>query len=56
MEESLFDEAGVWAGKLGISRGQLFVEAVEEFIRLRENEELLEKINAAHADEPDEEE
>lgn len=55
MQESLFDEAGLWAKKLGISRRRLFVKAVEEFVRQRENEELLERINAAYADEPDEE-
>lgn len=55
MEESLFDAAGVRAKKLGITRTELFVRATEEFVRQRENEELLERINATYADEPDEE-
>ncbi len=54
MEELLFDEAGARAKKLGISHSELFVRAVEEFVQLRENEELLERLNAAHADEKDE--
>ncbi len=56
IEESLFREAEAWAGKLNISRSQLFARAVEDFVRQRENEELLERLNAAHADGLDEEE
>ena len=56
IEESLFREAETWAGKLGVSRSQLFARAVEEYIRQRENEELLERLNAAHADGLDEDE
>ncbi len=56
IEESLFREAEDWAGKLGISRSQLFARAVAEYVRQRENEELLERLNEAHADGLDEEE
>ncbi len=56
MEEPLFDAAGTRAKKLGISRSELFVKAVEEFVRRREDEELTEKLNAAYADEEDERE
>ncbi len=55
IEESLFREAEEWAGKLGISRSRLFAEAVREYVRRRENEELLRRLNEAHADGPDEE-
>ncbi|MBA4114948.1 MAG: ribbon-helix-helix protein, CopG family [Rubrobacter sp.] len=55
LDESLFQEAEEWAGKLGVSRSQLFARAVEEYVRRRENEELLAKLNEAHADGPDEE-
>jgi predicted transcriptional regulator len=55
IEESLFREAEEWAGKLGISRSRLFAEAVREYVRRRENEELLERLNEAHAGGPDEE-
>ncbi len=55
IEESLFKEAETWAAKMGISRSQLFARAVADFVRQRENEELLEQLNAAHADGPNEE-
>jgi predicted transcriptional regulator len=45
----LFREAEEWAGKLGISRSRLFAEAVREYVRRRENEELLARLNEAHA-------
>ena len=48
IEESLFREA--WAGRLGISRSRLFTEAVREYVRRRESEELLSRLNEAHAD------
>lgn len=56
IEESLFREAEEWAGKLGISRSRLFADAVREYVRRRENEELLRRLNEAHADGLDEEE
>ncbi len=56
LDEGLFREAEEWAGKLGVSRSQLYAKAVSEYIRERENEELLKRLNEAHADGPDEEE
>ena len=56
IEESLFREAEAWAGKLGVSSSQFFAGAVEEYVRQRENEELLRRLNEAHADGLDEEE
>lgn len=50
LDESLFREAERWAGKLGVSRSQLYAKAVEEYVRGRENEELLSRLNEAHAD------
>lgn len=55
LDEGLFREAEEWAGKLGVSRSQLYARAVEEYVRQRENEELLRRLNEAHADGPDEE-
>ncbi len=55
LDESLFREAEEWAEKLGFSRSQLFARAVEEYVRRRENEELLARLNEAHAGGPDEE-
>ncbi len=40
---------------MGISRSQLFARAVAEYVRQRENEELLRRLNEAHADGLDEE-
>jgi metal-responsive CopG/Arc/MetJ family transcriptional regulator len=56
LDEALFREAEDWAGKLGVSRSQLFARAVEEYVRRHENEELLRRLNEAHADGLDDEE
>ena len=53
LDESLFREVEDWAGKLGVSRSQLFARAVEEYVRRHENEELLRRLNEAHAGGPD---
>ena len=55
LDESLFREAEDWAGKLGVSRSQLFARAVEEYVRRHENEELVRRLNEAYSDGPDEE-
>ncbi|MDQ3006553.1 MAG: hypothetical protein M3R47_14365 [Chloroflexota bacterium] len=54
IDKSLFAQANALARKLKVSRSRLFVLALEDFIRQQENRELLEKINAVYADEPDE--
>ncbi len=56
MDEALFREAEEWAEKLGVSRSQLFARAVAEYVRERENEELLRRLNEAHAEGLDPEE
>lgn len=56
IDKALFAQANALARKLKISRSRLFVIALEDFIREQENRELLEKINAVYADEPDESE
>ena len=50
LDESLFREAEDWAGKLGVSRSRLFAMAVEEYVRRQENEELVRRLDEAHAD------
>jgi len=55
LDESLFREAENWAGKLGVSRSQLFARAVEEYVQRHEDEDLVRRLNEAHADRPDEE-
>ena len=44
---SLFEQAETLAGEMQISHSFLIEIALEEFIRRRENQQLLEKINAA---------
>ena len=56
IDKSLFAQANALARKLKVSRSRLFVLALEDFIQEQENRELLEKINAVYADEPDESE
>ena len=56
LDETLFREAEEWAEKLGFSRSQLFAKAVAEYIREREDEDLVRRLNEAHADGLDEEE
>ncbi|MEW6540444.1 MAG: hypothetical protein AB1402_02360 [Bacillota bacterium] len=53
IQESLFKKADALARKLEVSRSQLFVLALEDFMRQFENRQLLEQINAAHDDAPD---
>ena len=54
IDKSLFAQANALARKMKVSRSRLFVIALEDFIRQQENREILEKINAVYADEPDE--
>lgn len=56
IDQSLFAQANALARKLKVSRSRLFVLALEDFIQEQQNRELLEKINAVYADEPDESE
>jgi metal-responsive CopG/Arc/MetJ family transcriptional regulator len=56
LEKSLLKQIDALAHELEISRSRLFVLAVEEFIHRRENQKLLESINAAYDDLPDSEE
>ena len=44
---SLFEQAETLAGEMPISQSSLIEIALEELIRRRENQQLLEKINAA---------
>lgn len=53
IRRALFEAAEDLARKMKVSRSRLFVLALEEYLRHQENRALLEKINAAYADEPD---
>ena len=52
LPKALFDQADILARHLHISRSRLFVLALEDYIHRQQNRELLAKINAAYADEP----
>jgi len=53
IQESLFKKADALARKLDVSRSQLFVLALEDYLRQYENRQLLERIDAAYEDVPD---
>jgi len=53
IQEALFDQVNELAADLQIPRSQLFVLAVEEFIKRHENRKILEALNEAYSDAPD---
>ncbi len=53
IQKSLFEQAEKVARKMKVSRSRLFALALEDYIHREESRELLAKINAAYADEPD---
>jgi metal-responsive CopG/Arc/MetJ family transcriptional regulator len=53
IQKSLFEQAEILARKMKVSRSRLFVLALEDYLHRQQNRELLTKINAAYADEPD---
>lgn len=53
VQKSLFEKADNLAHQMKVPRSRLFVLALEEYIQRQQNRELLAKINAAYADEPD---
>jgi metal-responsive CopG/Arc/MetJ family transcriptional regulator len=56
LPKSLFERAESVAEEMKITRSHLMALALEEFISRRQNQQLLDKINAACAEPPDEEE
>lgn len=48
IQKELFDQAEALANEMGISRSRLFTLALEEFLRHRQNQKLIEQINAAY--------
>ncbi len=55
IEESLFRQAEQVAGKLNISRSQLFARALKDFLSRYTAEEIRERMNKVYAGPPDEE-
>lgn len=56
IEESLFKEANELATEMNTSRSKLFEMAFSEFAQRRRNRQLLDRINAAYDDIPDDSE
>lgn len=56
IREPLFQQVEALASELKISRSRVFVLAVEEFLKRYNNQQLLEEINRAYDDLPDENE
>lgn len=56
LPESLFEQAEAVAGEMNVSRSRLIALALGEFICRHQNRQLLEKINAAYEEPPDEQE
>ena len=49
LQQALFERSQAMAEQMHISRSRLFALALEEFIRRRENQTLLKRINAAYS-------
>jgi len=58
IDDSLFEQAEALAKELNVSRSKVFAMALEEFLRKRQGEKLLEQINSVYAEvsSPDREE
>ncbi len=56
IDEELFKQAEKRAGKMGVSRSELYSRAVAKLVREEENREIFERLNESYADGPDEEE
>jgi len=56
LDDPLLKQADAMARGMNVSRSRLFAMAVEEFIQRRQNQELLEALNAAYTEPPDSEE
>ena len=56
IREPLFEEAEALARQMNISRSRPYAGALEKFVRRRENQKPLDRINAAYAEGPEPEE
>ncbi len=53
IQKPLFEQAENLARRMKVSRSRLFVLALEDYIHRQQSRELLTRINATYADEPD---
>ncbi|GAB4479998.1 MAG: hypothetical protein OHK0031_00830 [Anaerolineales bacterium] len=56
IQKTLFEQAENLAQQLNISRSHLFGLAIETFVKNHQNQVLLDEINQAYSDEPDQNE
>jgi metal-responsive CopG/Arc/MetJ family transcriptional regulator len=56
LDEKLFHQVEALAQEMKLARSRLVAMAVEEFLRRRRNQAVLDALNAAYEDFPDEEE
>ncbi len=54
LDRSLFEQVEILARKMKVSRSRLFAMALKDFLRQCESEQLLQEINAAYQNGPDE--
>ena len=54
IDEQLFEGVEALASEMQVSRSHVFALAVEEYLQRQQNKKLLQAINDAHADRPDE--
>jgi predicted transcriptional regulator len=54
IDEQLFEGIEALASEMQVSRSHVFALAVEEYLQRHQNQRLLQAINEAHADGPDE--
>jgi metal-responsive CopG/Arc/MetJ family transcriptional regulator len=53
LQDTLLEQVDAMAREMNIPRSRLFALAVEDFIRRYQNQQLLERLNAAYEDTPD---
>ena len=56
LDQNLFEKVNHFAEELHVSRSRLFALAIEDYMKSKENQMLLEQLNTAYSDFPDEEE
>jgi metal-responsive CopG/Arc/MetJ family transcriptional regulator len=56
IQKTLFEQAETLAQQLNISRSHLFGLAIETFVKNHQNQILLDEINQAYSDQPDQNE
>lgn len=53
IDKDLLAQAEIAAQEMSLSRSRLFALALEQYLRRRQGQQMLEQINAAYRDEPD---